>query len=114
MQLHMAYTAMKPRPACVPCVTCRVRAESRRVSASLQTVTRERDAARTELAEASAQLVAMAALRAELQRTEAALAEAEAGREEARAAAATVATQQTKLKAQLVRSEPLGTLYNHS
>ena len=81
----------------------RVRSESRRVNASLQTVTRERDAARSELAETSAQVVGLAALRAQLQRAEAATSDAEQGREEARVATAASVALQDKLRTQLVR-----------
>ncbi|GIL42763.1 hypothetical protein Vafri_156 [Volvox africanus] len=83
----------------------RVRSEARRVNALLQTVTRERDVARNELQDASAQAVSVAALKAQLQRLETALAEAEHGREEARAANAAALGQQEKLRAQLLSAE---------
>ncbi|EFJ51914.1 hypothetical protein VOLCADRAFT_116118 [Volvox carteri f. nagariensis] len=83
----------------------RVRSEARRVNALLQTVTRERDAARSELQEASVQAMSIAALKAQLQRLETSLAEVDQGREEARAAHAAAIGQQEKLRAQLLTAE---------
>lgn len=80
-----------------------MRSEARRVNALLHSVTRERDAAHTELAEASAHAVSVAGLKATIQRLKASLTDTEQGRDEARAATTAALGQAEKLRAQLVR-----------